>query len=54
MTPHGFIEDSEKALKHYKDTHVEEWKAILGGENFNIIEEETSEVNVEMFTNEPE
>jgi len=54
MTPHGFIEDSEKALKHYKDTHVEEWKAILGGENFNIIEEEISEVNVEMFTNEPE
>jgi len=54
MTPHGFIEDSDKSLKNYKDTHVEEWKAILGGENFNIIEEETTEVNVEMFTNEPE
>jgi len=54
MTPHGFIEDSDKALKNYKDSHVEEWKSILGGGNFNIIEEESSEINVDVFTNEPE
>jgi hypothetical protein len=39
MTPHGFIEDTDKDLKKYKDDHAAEWSKILGGGNFDIIEE---------------
>ena len=54
MTPHGFINDTDNALKQYKQDHTEDWKRILGGEEFNIIEEESSEINVETFIAEPE
>ena len=39
MTPHGFIEDSDKSLKAYKNDHAKEWAEILGGGNFDIVEE---------------
>jgi len=54
MTPHGFINDTENALKNYKQDHTEDWKKILGGSDFNIVEEESSEINVETFLAEPE
>jgi hypothetical protein len=54
MTPHGFIEDSEKDLKGYKDAHAEEWKAILGGGNFDIIEETDSVDITSTYEQEPE
>ena len=50
MTPHGFIEDTEKELKKYKDDHTAEWSKILGGGDFDIIEEVYEEPSPEMFT----
>tara|TARA_R110000824_G_scaffold2093_4_gene9986 strand:- start:99 stop:1178 length:1080 start_codon:yes stop_codon:yes gene_type:complete len=52
MTPHGFIQDNDKDLKLYKEAHTKEWEEILGGKDFNIIEEESSNVNAESFTSE--
>jgi hypothetical protein len=56
MTPHGFIEDSDKALKAYKDANTETWKAILGGTDFSLIEdtEEIGYDDITSYTNEPE
>ena len=54
MTPHGFIMDSDKDLKKYKDDHTEEWAAILGGGDFNIVEEEQNYDDISTFTSEPE
>ena len=53
MTPHGFIQDNDKDLKSYKEDHTKEWQEILGGKDFNIIEEESSNINAEAFTSEP-
>jgi len=53
-TPHGFINDSDKDLKNYKNSHTKEWAEILGGGDFTIIEEDAVEVNAETFTKEPE
>ena len=54
MTPHGFIDDSDKALKEYKDDHAKEWSAILGGGNFDIIEEVDSFEPAQEYAQEPE
>jgi len=55
MTPHGFINDSEKELKSYKDSHSKEWSQLLGGMDFNIIEEESDDINdIASYTHEPE
>tara|TARA_R110000822_G_scaffold67933_4_gene165333 strand:- start:2863 stop:3939 length:1077 start_codon:yes stop_codon:yes gene_type:complete len=54
MTPHGFINDDEKALKKYKVDHTEDWKIILGGEDFNIVEEDHQDNGIESFTEEPQ
>ena len=54
MTPHGFIPDSDKSLKQYKDEHAEEWKAILGGTDFNVIEEDQVNESITSYLNEPE
>ncbi len=40
MTPHGFINDTDKEIKSYKDDHAAEWSKILGGMDFDIYEEE--------------
>jgi len=53
MTPHGFIQDNDKDLKSYKEDHTKEWQEILGGKDFNIIEEESSNINAESFHSEP-
>ena len=54
MTPHGFIEDNDKALKAYKDDHVAEWSRILGGMDFDIFEENDSFEPINAFDQEPE
>jgi hypothetical protein len=54
MTPHGFIKDDEKDLKKYKEDHAEEWRKILGGVDFNIIEEDQNYEDIVTYTNEPE
>ena len=54
MTPHGFINDTEKDLKNYKDAHAQEWKEILGGTDFDLIEEESDTISVESFAIEPD
>ena len=54
MTPHGFILDNDRDLKKYKESQKEEWKKVLGGGDFNIIEENSDTSQVESFINEPE
>jgi hypothetical protein len=54
MTPHGFIDDSDKALKAYKDDHVAEWSKILGGMDFTIFEEDDSYEPINAFDQEPD
>lgn len=54
MTPHGFIEDTDKALKSYKDDHAKEWSAILGGGNFDIVEEVDTMDPAITYSQEPE
>jgi hypothetical protein len=54
MTPHGFIEDTDKELKKYKDDHATEWSAILGGGDFAIVEEVDTFEPAETYVQEPE
>ena len=54
MTPHGFINDDEKELKDYKSLHAEEWSTILGGLDFDIIEESFIQQDSIQFDIEPE
>ena len=54
MTPHGFIVDEEKALKKYKDEHSDEWSRILGGGDFDVIEEKDEPESTNFFENEPD
>tara|TARA_B110000211_G_scaffold219524_1_gene265374 strand:- start:13 stop:1095 length:1083 start_codon:yes stop_codon:yes gene_type:complete len=54
MTPHGFIIDDEKDLKKYKESQAAEWSKILGGMDFDIFEEESSEAPTSIFAQEPE
>ena len=54
MTPHGFIDDSDKALKSYKDAHTKEWSKILGGGDFEVVEELDNFEPSQEFSQEPE
>jgi hypothetical protein len=54
MTPHGFIEDTDKDLKKYKDDHTKEWSKILGGGDFKVIEEQDSVEATSTYEQEPE
>ena len=54
MTPHGFIEDTDKDLKKYKDDHTKEWSKILGGGDFKVIEEQDSVETTSTYEQEPE
>lgn len=54
MTPHGFINDADKDIKNYKDAHASEWSSILGGGNFDIIEEDDQFDTISTFTEEPD
>jgi RecA/RadA recombinase len=53
MTPHGFINDDDKALKTYKADHSTDWAAQLGGSEFDIIEESDTSPTT-MFEQEPQ
>jgi len=54
MTPHGFILDTDKALKDYKSEQKEAWKAILGGDDFRVVEEEVAYDGMSAYTEEPQ
>jgi len=54
MTPHGFINDNDKEIKTYKDAHAEAWRAILGGIDFDIMEEDQEVQDITSFEKEPE
>ena len=54
MTPHGFINDDDKEIKSYKNTHAEAWREILGGVDFDIIEEDQEVQDISHFAKEPE
>ena len=53
MTPHGFILDNDKALKSYKEEQSAAWKAILGGGDFIIAEEDQAYEDITAHTQEP-
>ena len=54
MTPHGFINDTDKSLKDYKDAHAKEWAHILGGGDFQIVEEVDHYEPQQEYANEPD
>ena len=54
MTPHGFINDDEKELKNYKNENAQAWKDILGGTDFQIVEEEQAYNDISTYTDEPQ
>jgi len=54
MTPHGFINDSDKEIKSYKDEHASEWMKVLGGMDFDIFEEDETFETLNVFEQEPD
>jgi len=54
MTPHGFILDTDKALKTYKEQNTKAWKEILGGGDFKIVEEDQNYEDITSHVIEPE
>tara|TARA_R110001592_G_scaffold53499_2_gene164008 strand:+ start:286 stop:1362 length:1077 start_codon:yes stop_codon:yes gene_type:complete len=54
MTPHGFINDTDKELKDYKTDNAAAWKNILGGGDFQIVEEDHEYNDISSYTEEPE
>jgi hypothetical protein len=53
MTPHGFIMDDPNQLKTYKNKHASEWSKILGGMDFNVVEENESVQELSSYEKEP-
>ena len=54
MTPHGFINDNDRELKSYKEEMKDEWKAILGGGDFRVVEEDQAYTDITSHTDEPQ
>ena len=54
MTPHGFINDSDRELKDYKDARKEDWAKILGGGDFRVVEEDQAYTDISSFGEEPQ
>lgn len=55
MTPHGFIKDSDTELKKYKKDFSTQWSEILGGSNFDLVEEgPDEETHTEIYEKEPQ
>jgi hypothetical protein len=54
MTPHGFINDNDRELKAYKEDRKEEWKQILGGGDFRVVEEDQAYSDITSFGDEPQ
>lgn len=46
ITPHGFILDTPYQITKYKKAHSKEWASIIGSADFELIEEEDREENV--------
>ena len=44
MTVHGFIKDDKKDLDKYKKDHSHEWLQVLGSKDFDVIEEEETDI----------
>ena len=44
MTVHGFINDDKKYLDKYKKDHSHEWLQVLGSKDFDVIEEEETDI----------
>jgi hypothetical protein len=44
MTVHGFINDDKKDLEKYKKDHSHEWLQVLGSKDFDVIEEEETDI----------
>ena len=51
MTPHGFIEDTDKDKKAYKDQFADEWSKALGGGTFQMVEEAEDTTPVQIDNN---
>jgi len=54
MTPHGFIEDDPNQLKKYKADHGKDWAKVLGGTDFQVVEEDQEVNDISQFEKEPE
>ena len=54
MTPHGFINDNDRELKAYKEDRKEEWKQILGGGDFRVVEEDQDYSDITSHVDEPQ
>ena len=54
MTPHGFIEDDPNQLKKYKSDHGKDWAKVLGGTDFQVVEEDQEVNDISQFEKEPE
>jgi len=54
MTPHGFINDNDRELKSYKEDRKEEWKQILGGGDFRVVEEDQAYSDITSHIDEPQ
>jgi hypothetical protein len=54
MTPHGFINDNDRELKTYKEDRKDDWKKILGGEDFRVVEEDQAYTDITSFGEEPQ
>jgi len=55
MTPHGFIKDSDSDLKNYKKEFSNQWAEIMGGSNFDLVEEEPqAAIQAPAYDKEPE
>ena len=54
MTPHGFINDNDRELKEYKDARKDDWKKILGGGDFRVVEEDQAYTDITSFGEEPQ
>lgn len=55
MTPHGFIKDSDADLKNYKKEFSNQWAEIMGGSNFDLVEEEPqAAIQAPAYDKEPE
>lgn len=52
MTAHGFIQDTPNDLKKYKDKHTKEWSEILGGKDFELVDEIDKEEDIAIPMNE--
>ena len=53
MTPHGFINDDPNELKKYKNDHATEWAIVLGGIDFDVIEESEEVNETSQYEQEP-